>query len=179
VSDPVTVSTTHAERGVPDVLDPPPVSSSTASDSTVPDFTELVERYKKRVYYLALDLTGNHHDAEDLSQEVFIKAHRALDSFRGDAKVFTWLYRIAVSTHLNTQRKKAVRYMKLTDDFTHTTTGPGELPDPDERAEREQMQADIEALQALTAASMQDASVPDYVYQIRNDSSAYLCSLAR
>ena len=57
-------------------------------------FRELVERYKKKVYYLSFDLTGNHHDAEDLSQEVFIKAYRSLKNFRGDAKLNSWLYRI-------------------------------------------------------------------------------------
>ena len=55
-------------------------------------FRELVERYQKKIYYLSLDLTGNHHDAEDLSQEVFIKAFRSLDGFRGDEKLSSWLY---------------------------------------------------------------------------------------
>ena len=44
-----------------------------ARDGDRTAFRELVERYKKQIYYLAYDLTGNHHDAEDLSQEVFIK----------------------------------------------------------------------------------------------------------
>ncbi|MCD4665006.1 MAG: sigma-70 family RNA polymerase sigma factor, partial [Bacteroidales bacterium] len=61
-------------------------------------FRELVERYKKKIYYLAYDLTGNHHDAEDMSQEVFIKAFRSLKNFRGDAKLSSWLYRITVNT---------------------------------------------------------------------------------
>lgn len=123
----------------------PDASSGPSSAGSAPSFTELVENNKKRVYYLALDLTGNHHDAEDLSQEVFIKAHRHLDSFRGDAKPFTWLYRIAVNTYLNKQRKKAVRYMELQEDFDRTSEGTGELPATDERAERSQMQQHIEA----------------------------------
>lgn len=129
----------------------PGVNAATATDTTVPGFSKLVETHKKRVYYLALDLTGNHHDAEDLSQEVFIKAHNALDSFRGDSKPFTWLYRICVNTYLNTQRKKAVTHMELQDDFDRTAEGTGEMPDPDERASRSQMQAHIEAsLDALS-----------------------------
>lgn len=120
------------------------VDESTATPA-LPSFRELVEQHKKRVYYLALDLTGNHHDAEDLSQEVFIKAHRNLDSFRGDASFFSWLYRIAVNTYLNKRRKKAVRYMTLWDDFEHVTSGAGASSGPDTQTERHAMQAHIEA----------------------------------
>ncbi|PEN13283.1 hypothetical protein CRI94_11630 [Longibacter salinarum] len=127
-----------------------PVTSAAATQPSVA-FQDLVETHKKRVYYLALDLTGNHHDAEDLAQEVFIKAFRAMDSFRGDAKVFTWLYRIAVNTHLNRRRKKAVRHMHLKEDFDREVDDSGALPDTDEQAQRQQMQSHIEAsLEALS-----------------------------
>jgi RNA polymerase sigma-70 factor (ECF subfamily) len=120
------------------------VSAATTAGPEI-DFSTLVEANKKRVYYLALDLTGNHHDAEDLAQDVFVKALRHLDSFRGDAKVFTWLYRITVNTHLNRRRKKALRYMQLKEDFARTEDDSGALPDADDRAERSQMQKHIEA----------------------------------
>ena len=61
-------------------------------------FRELVEVSKENVFRLAYDLTGNRHDAEDVSQEVFIKAFRALHKFRGDARWSSWLYRITVNT---------------------------------------------------------------------------------
>ncbi|WP_245846169.1 RNA polymerase sigma factor [Longibacter salinarum] len=126
------------------------MTSAAATQPSVA-FQDLVETHKKRVYYLALDLTGNHHDAEDLAQEVFIKAFRAMDSFRGDAKVFTWLYRIAVNTHLNRRRKKAVRHMHLKEDFDREVDDSGALPDTDEQAQRQQMQSHIEAsLEALS-----------------------------
>ncbi len=80
-------------------------------------FREIVERYKKKIYYLSLDLTGNHHDAEDLSQEVFIKAYRSLKNFRGEAKFNSWLYRIAVNTCISQRRKKSVAAMTLQEDF--------------------------------------------------------------
>ncbi|MFH1941963.1 MAG: sigma-70 family RNA polymerase sigma factor [bacterium] len=75
-------------------------------------FRDLVERYKKKIYFLALDLTGNHHDAEDLSQEVFLKAYRSMKGFRGDAQFGSWLYRIAVNTNINQHRKKAFTALK-------------------------------------------------------------------
>ncbi len=80
-------------------------------------FRELVERYKKNIYYLAHDLTRNHHDAEDLSQEVFIKAFRSMQNFRGDAKLSSWLYRITVNTAISQKRKKSVSNMQLQENF--------------------------------------------------------------
>lgn len=131
------------------------MNAATATEPGI-EFRELVETHKKRVYYLALDLTGNHHDAEDLAQDVFIKAFRALDSFRGDAKVFTWLYRITVNTHLNRRRKKAVRNMQLQEDFDRQEDDSGALPKTDEHAQREQMQAHIQA--SLDALSPRERS---------------------
>lgn len=78
-------------------------------------FRELVELYKQNVYYLALDLSGNHHDAEDLSQEVFIKAHRSIDKFRGGAKLSTWLYRITMNTYIDSKRRKSLNVISLHD----------------------------------------------------------------
>jgi RNA polymerase sigma-70 factor (ECF subfamily) len=78
-------------------------------------FEELVEGYKQQVYYLALDLSGNHHDAEDLSQEVFIKAYRGLGRFRSGAKISSWLHRITVNAYIDSQRKKAHKMVTLVD----------------------------------------------------------------
>lgn len=128
-----------------------PVTSDPSDIPTSMDATELVERYGKRVYYLALDLTGNHHDAEDLSQEVLVKACEGLDSYRGEAKPFTWLYRIAVNTYLNRQRSPADREVTLQADFDRTVQGVGAPPKPSERTERRQMQTHIEeALHVLS-----------------------------
>lgn len=83
-------------------------------------FREVVDTHQRDLYLWAFRLTGNHHDAEDLSQEVFIKVHAGLNSFRGEAGLKTWIYRIAVNTYLNKQRKKAVTFMKLQDDIEQT-----------------------------------------------------------
>ena len=79
-----------------------------AQENGVDAFRDIVETYKDRIYCLAYDLTCNQHDAEDLVQEVFIKAFRSLDSFRGDAKLSSWLYRITVNSYLNNKRKTAL-----------------------------------------------------------------------
>ncbi|RME91783.1 MAG: sigma-70 family RNA polymerase sigma factor [Verrucomicrobia bacterium] len=64
-------------------------------------FDALVRRYQERIYTTLYHFTGNHEDAADLTQETFIKAFRALKSFRGDASFFTWVYRIGVNKALN------------------------------------------------------------------------------
>lgn len=69
-------------------------------------FEQLVILYQDKVYSLSLKLTGSERDAEDLSQEVFVKAYRHISSFRGDADFGTWLHRIAVNTYLNLKRRK-------------------------------------------------------------------------
>lgn len=107
-------------------------------------FRDLVERYKRPLYALAYDLTGNHHDAEDLSQDVFIKAYRGLSEFRGDAQVYSWLYRITVNTYLNKQRKKALRFRQLWDDFSFTERDDP-LPRPDDRAEAGTIRRHVDA----------------------------------
>lgn len=76
-------------------------------DGDTSAFRELVEAHKMRVYYLALDLHGNHHDAEDLSQDVFMKAYKGIKKFRGNAQIGSWLYRITLNTYLSRKRKKA------------------------------------------------------------------------
>ena len=71
-------------------------------------FEQLVNIYQGRVYALAQRLTGNPVDAQDLAQEAFIRAYRALENFRGDADFGTWLHRISVNLWLNSQRKQRV-----------------------------------------------------------------------
>jgi RNA polymerase sigma-70 factor (ECF subfamily) len=67
-------------------------------------FGALVRLHQRRVYAAALHVTGNHSDADDVTQEAFVRAYRGLGSFDGRADFFTWLYRIAVNTALNRLR---------------------------------------------------------------------------
>src|SRR5712692_3301978 len=64
-------------------------------------FDQLVERYQRDVYRLCYRYVNNHEDANDVAQEVFLKAYRAIRRFRGDSSFSTWLYRITVNTCLN------------------------------------------------------------------------------
>ncbi len=67
-------------------------------------FGRLVRRHQRRVYGAALHILGNHSDADDTTQEAFIRAFRGLSTFDGRADFFTWLYRITVNTALNALR---------------------------------------------------------------------------
>jgi RNA polymerase sigma-70 factor, ECF subfamily len=79
---------------------------------TLPDDRVLVERYMKRVYAVAFDMTGDHHEAEDISQDVFLRMFQSLARFRGEAKISTWLYRTTVNVCIDRSRKKAWRIFR-------------------------------------------------------------------
>jgi RNA polymerase sigma-70 factor (ECF subfamily) len=70
-------------------------------DGDKASFDLLVERHRRQVYQVCYRFVGNHEDASDLAQDVFIRAYRALRSFRGTSAFGTWLYRIAVNVCLN------------------------------------------------------------------------------
>lgn len=72
-------------------------------------FNEIVEEYSERLYWHVRRFVHSHEDTDDLLQEIFIKIWTALPSFRGDAQLFTWVYRIATNETLNFLRKRRVR----------------------------------------------------------------------
>jgi RNA polymerase sigma-70 factor (ECF subfamily) len=121
-------------------------------------FQELVEQNKKKVYYLALDIVGNHHDAEDISQEVFLKVFRSFQTFKRDAKLSSWLYRITVNASIDHLRKKSAVPERMQDEFLeehlqHNPAGSLEFAgDPERSAETRLIQEHIEsALQKISA----------------------------
>ncbi len=101
-------------------------------------FRALVERSRLHVFRLAYDMTGNRHDAEDLSQDVFVKAYRSLHAFRGDAKWSTWLYRITMNACLDhrgaASRKPMNTHEPLNDEILPSQAHAGEVT-PDRAAE--------------------------------------------
>jgi RNA polymerase sigma-70 factor, ECF subfamily len=73
------------------------------------DFKLLIKKYEANVFRTAIGFLHNKQDAEDITQEVFIKVYQSLSSFNGKAAFSTWLYRITVNTSLNYLRKKKRR----------------------------------------------------------------------
>jgi RNA polymerase sigma-70 factor (ECF subfamily) len=77
-------------------------------EGSTASFGVLVRRYQDRLYNTVYRLVDNAEDAQDVVQEAFLNAYQSLDSFKGDALFFTWLYRIAVNTAISLKRKKRV-----------------------------------------------------------------------
>jgi RNA polymerase sigma factor (sigma-70 family) len=73
-------------------------------------FNQMVRKYQQKVYWLVRKMVVDHDDANDITQDVFIKAWTALENFRGDAKLYTWLYRIASNEAINFLNKKRKRF---------------------------------------------------------------------
>ncbi len=73
-------------------------------------FNQLVRKYQQKVYWLVRKMVVDHDDANDITQDVFIKAWTALENFRGDSKFYTWLYRIASNESINFLNKKRKRF---------------------------------------------------------------------
>jgi RNA polymerase sigma-70 factor (ECF subfamily) len=79
-------------------------------------YDELVRRYQERIYATIYHMTANHEDANDLVQETFVKAFRALRTFKGGSSFYTWLYRIAVNKTINFLKQRRGRsQMSLND----------------------------------------------------------------
>lgn len=77
----------------------------------------LVRAYQQRVYWHVRKMVIDHDDADDITQDVFIKVNNAIDKFREDAQLFTWIYRIATNECLNFLAKKRRRFFLSTEDI--------------------------------------------------------------
>jgi len=107
-----------AERAAPEEAAGPAESElvEQARGGDMGAYDDLVRRYQERIYATLYHMTSNHEDANDLTQETFIKAFTALKSFKGGSSFYTWIYRIAVNKTINflKQRKNRVQ-MSLND----------------------------------------------------------------
>ncbi len=95
----------------------------------VPTWEQIVDRHSDRVYRLALRLTGNRHDAEDLTQEVFVRVFRSLDTYQ-PGTFEGWIHRITTNLFLDhARRKQRIRFDALSDDRAERLHS--ELPAPE------------------------------------------------
>lgn len=81
-----------------------------AQSADVDAFCLLAQRFERRIYSLALHYCHNPQDAEDLSQEVWLKSYQALSTFRGESSFYTWLRKITINCFLNHQRASSFRW---------------------------------------------------------------------
>src|SRR5688572_32771040 len=119
-----------------------------SSDWTPPTWEEVVRTHSARVYRLAYRLTGNVHDAEDLTQEVFVRVFRSLSSYT-PGTFEGWLHRITTNLFLDmARRKQRIRFEGLADDAADRLRG--REPTPEHALSDRMLDADIHrALDAL------------------------------
>ena len=118
------------------------VAAAQAGDASA--FETLVNRYERRIYRLAWNITQNDEDAEDVSQDAFLKAFQHIANFRGNSRFYTWLVRITVNQALMKLRKRRRREISLDDPVeTEESVMPREIedwgPSPEERFGQEQL----------------------------------------
>jgi RNA polymerase sigma-70 factor, ECF subfamily len=131
------------------------------SRGEMPAFRELVEAYKKKMYYFALDMVGDPADAEDISQEVFLKVFRGFKTFKRDARLNSWIYRIAYNTAIDHLRRRSLAPEPVEDSVLDAASGgfsesPGS-PDPARAAENRLLSSKVE--EALQKVSSRERTV--------------------
>jgi RNA polymerase sigma-70 factor, ECF subfamily len=129
------------------------LAAEAAGDSFL---NELFQRHHKRVAFWCLRLTGDRESAADLAQEVFLKAFRNLDSFRGDSKFTTWLYSIARNQCFNEIKTRAARPEQIGDALLSGLRDPSMDPQSElERASAARLLRDLMAQSQLTEQEAQ------------------------
>jgi len=146
-----------------------------AANGDLGSFEQIVLLYQDKVYSLSLRLTGSAQDAEDLAQEVFVRAYRHITAFRGDSDFGTWLHRIAVNTWLNQKRKGQPKAAYSLDEPVHSDDGEikREIPDMSEEPESvllesqlsEKLHRAVEALPKDQKAVILLREVEEYTYE--------------
>jgi RNA polymerase sigma-70 factor (ECF subfamily) len=116
-------------------------------------FGEVVRRWERKIYALAYGILGSVEDARDASQETFIAAYRNLQGFRGEAKVSSWLHRIAVNQCISRQRRARVQ-TGLGDEAE--ASGEGFLPAGESPARATESKQRAEAVRRAVASLPQE-----------------------
>lgn len=126
------------------------------------EFDRLVQRYHKQAYNIAYRLTGNHADAEDLTQEAFVRAFRFFDNYRRDLPFENWLFRIISNLFVDDLRRRPKARIQSLDapvgnDATSESNAFLEIPDTRDNPERVVLHEELdEQIQKALAALPQD-----------------------
>jgi len=121
-----------------------------AKAGDVAAFEELVNRYERKIFRLAQNITGNREDAEDAMQDAFLKSYAHLRDFQGDSRFYTWLVRIAVNESLMRLRKRKPNQISLDEPVgTDDDIMPREVedwgPSPEQRYAQTELQQILNA----------------------------------
>ena len=125
-------------------------------------FQHLVERYKDYVFTLALRILKSREEAEEVSQDVFIKVYRTIKSFKAQSKFTTWLYTITYRASIDQARKKNIAIRSLEDDNSFLQIADQASSNPEEALQKEDLRGHL--LNAIQNLPPQDASVITLFY---------------
>ena len=137
---------------MPNHLENEPALVDDARAGNAEAFTTLVKQYDRNIYRLALKITGNKPDAEDILQESFLKAFEHLTEFREDSRYYTWLVRIAVNEGLMKLRKRRSYRLVHDEDQTDEEGNPMPREFVDWKPNPEQLYAQAEQEEILQKA---------------------------
>ncbi|MDR2470249.1 MAG: sigma-70 family RNA polymerase sigma factor [Tannerella sp.] len=113
-------------------------------------FTPLLKRYSRQVFSLIVKMTENREDAEELTQDVFLKVYRSLDSFHGNSSFSTWLYRIAYNTAISALRRQKHERLSIEEGLADDSLAEEDAMDTLEQTSREEQMERLEqALEQL------------------------------
>ena len=148
-TQPAPVSMAHLEQFTADEWVEPAeemtgtaIFDATGDQSTMPSWDELVRQHADRVYRLAYRLSGNQHDAEDLTQETFIRVFRSVQKYQ-PGTFEGWLHRITTNLFLDMVRRRGrIRMEALPDDYDRV---PADEPNPEQIYHDSRLGADLQA----------------------------------
>jgi len=115
---------------VSDVVEPPPTTSPDVPALDSPELAALYKEHSQAIYYLALRFLGDPTQAEDVTHDVFLKAYRKLNQFKGDSSIRTWLYRITINHCNSLLGSWHHRHIHTTGDNEVWETGAGQSESP-------------------------------------------------
>ncbi|HRW12769.1 MAG TPA: sigma-70 family RNA polymerase sigma factor [Syntrophomonas sp.] len=145
-------------------------------------FEELMNRYKRSIFTIAYRMMGNYHEAEDISQEVFVTVYNKLYQYDSTKKFGPWIHRIAVNTCISTLRKRN-RVVSISFDETYVPANELDLhdlyEDPQVLIEQQELQAEIEEALLELPESYRMVLILRYQLDLKNQEIAEIIGVSR
>jgi len=138
------------------------------------DFRQILSEYQDRVYNQSYRMLGNREDAEEAAQDIFLKIYQSLDTFRGESKLSTWIYKITSNVCISRLRKKQLDLRSLDEPFEPEGKSLGDIipddsPNPEEYLENEEIaemvRNQVQSLKAEWAMAISLYHFEDLSYQ--------------
>jgi RNA polymerase sigma-70 factor, ECF subfamily len=118
-------------------------------------FETLFRKYQPYVYNVSLGMLSNNEDAADITQETFLRLHRSIGSFRGDACFSTWLYKVAVNLCITELRRRSRGRFQLLEDVSHEDSETSQvetMPGPEAAIEQEESRQTVHRVLGMLPA---------------------------